>query len=118
MLSGVFMSLSSKLASQPGASKTPVAFRRGVGQADYPRRLVNRQVSEKAQLDNPAMLRIGRRQFLQSVVEREQLHFWFVTEALSLSKRQPQLLAAAFAAPRIRAWSTRMSRMIFAARPK
>jgi len=32
----------------------------------------------------------------QSVVERNQLHFWFVTEALRLCKRQPQYLAAAF----------------------
>src|SRR5205085_2246792 len=51
---------------------------------------------EKAQLDNPAVLRIGRGQFLQSVVERDQFHFWFVTEALSLCKGQPQLPAAAF----------------------
>ena len=41
----------------------------------------------QAQLDNPAVLGIGRSQFIQSIVERQQSYFGFVAEAISLAQR-------------------------------
>src|SRR5258705_10413815 len=96
MLSGVSIVLSGQLASQPGSSKTPITLRRGVGQAHDLRGLLDRQASKKAQLDNPAVLGIGRGELHQSVIERQQFYFSLVAKALSLAQGQTQLVAAAF----------------------
>src|SRR4051812_30138930 len=58
---------------QPGPGVSPVAVRRGHGDAERPRRLLDRQPGEVAQLDELGLDRILLLEPAQRLVERQQL---------------------------------------------
>jgi hypothetical protein len=68
----VFRDLAETL-EQPRPRQGPVALHGGSGNAESVSRFVNRQAAEVTQLDDPALLGVQRRQFVERSIECEQV---------------------------------------------